>query len=117
MVSLFLSTALVISSAGCGAQPQSVFDQNGNPIAVEDDDDDGGGGGFFGPILAPFGFSKKHSSKAGVVKSPGISSGSSSTSQNSVNSTKPVGGSSSTGGTGISSGSHGGIGGGGSSAS
>ncbi|KUO78457.1 MAG: hypothetical protein APF81_09845 [Desulfosporosinus sp. BRH_c37] len=118
MVTLFLSTALVISSAGCGTKQQVVYDQNGNPITVEDDDDDDG---YFGRYLAPFGFSKRHSSGAGVVRSPGVSSGSSSSAQNSVNSnsgsTKPVGGSSSTGGTGISSGSHGGIGGGGSSAS
>ena len=121
MVSLFLSTALVISSAGCGPQQQVVYDQDGNPITVEEDDDDDDDDGFFGMFLAPFGFSKRHSSRAGVVRSPGISSGSSSTSQKSVNSnsssTKPVGGSSSAGGTGISSGSHGGIGGGGSSAS
>lgn len=118
MVSLFLSTALIISSAGCGSQQQVVYDKEGNPITVEEDDDDG----FFGGFLAPFGFSKRHSSgAAGVVRSPGISSGSSSSSQNSVDSnsgsTSTVGGSRSAGGTGISSGSHGGIGGGASSAS
>jgi hypothetical protein len=117
MVSLFLSTALVISSAGCGPQQQVVYDQDGNPITVEEDDDDDDG--FFGRILTPFGFSKKHSSQTGVVRPLGVSSGSSSTSSVNSNSslTKPVGQSSSAGGTGISSGSHGGIGGGGSSAS
>jgi len=121
MVSLFLSTALLFGTTACAPQQQVVFDQEGNPITVEEDDD-----GFFGRFLAPFGFSKKHSSSAiRSVKQPGITSGGS-TYPNSVNSGSSgsassksgiSSGSSSTAGTGISSGTHGGIGGGGSSAS
>ena len=121
MVNLFLSTALIISSAGCGSQQQVLYDQEGNPIVVEEDDDDVG---FFGRLGAPFGFSKRHSSGVSrAVGSPGVIPGSTSSSQNADNvvgrsgSTSTSGGSSSTGGTGITSGSHGGIGGGGSSAS
>ncbi|MBC2723986.1 MAG: hypothetical protein HGJ97_15095 [Desulfosporosinus sp.] len=128
MVSLFLSTALLIGTTACAPEQQVVYDQEGNPIILEEDDDDG----FFGMFLAPFGFSKKHSS--GAIRSvkpskpSGITSGGS-TYPNSVDSdaadssgstrskTGIKSGSSSTAGSGITSGTHGGIGGGGSSVS
>lgn len=119
MVSLFLSTALIISTIGCGPQQQVLPAQDGNPMTVEEEEDDDDG--FFGWFMVPFGFSKKHPSSAIRPKSPGVSSGGSSVYPNSTGS-----GSSSTpsskagissGGTGITSGTHGGIGGGGSSAS
>jgi len=121
MVSLFLSTALLFGTTACTPQQQVVYDQEGNPITVEEDDDDG----FFGMFLAPFGFSKKHSSSAIRSVNPGVSSGGS-TYPNSVNSGSSgstssksgiSSGSNSTAGPGITSGTHGGIGGGGSSAS
>jgi len=121
MVSLFLSTALIISTIGCGPQQQIVNDQAGNPSTIEEDDDSG----FFGWFMAPLGFSKKRSS--GIRANPsGITSGGSSVNPNfsGAGSSTPnnktgisSGGSSSNGGTGITSGTHGGIGGGGSSAS
>lgn len=122
MVSLFLSTALLFGTTACAPQQQVVYDQEGNPITVEEDDDDG----FFGMFLAPFGFSKKHSSSAiRSVKSPGATGGGfsypNSTDAGSSGSTKSntgiSSGSGSTAATGITSGTHGGIGGGGSSAS
>lgn len=123
MVSLFLSTALIISAFGCAPQQQLVYDQDGNQIIIDEEEDDG----FFGGFIAPFGFSKKHSPSVIRPKSSGITSDSSSVYPNSsgtVSSSTPnnkagvsSGGSSSTGGTGITSGTHGGIGGGGSSAS
>ncbi|WP_073031529.1 hypothetical protein [Desulfosporosinus lacus] len=127
MVSLFLSTALVFGTVACAPQQQQqVYDQEGNPITVEEDDDDDG---FFGMFLAPFGFSRKHSS-SGIrpVQPSGVTSGGSSypntdssgstNNPGSTNSNAGISsGSSTKSSTGISSGTHGGIGGGGSSAS
>jgi len=53
LVSLFLSTALAINIAGCGAsQPEKeiLYDENGNPVEVEERQS---GGGFF-PFFLPF---------------------------------------------------------------
>jgi len=160
MVSLFLSTALVLSTVGCSTQQKVVYDKDGNPIVQQDNRNPGFFGGFFGPFgpLGPFGFFSGRSSgyNSGIVRSPGVSSGTTvtpvtpGTSQNldpnnstpksntGVTGVSPWGrsgstssspgsslspgsssssGSTSSGGTGITSGSHGGIGGGGSSAS
>ena len=124
-----------------------VYDKDGNPIVQQDNRSQGFFSGFFGPFgpLGPFGFFSGRSlgSSSGAVRNPGVSSGGSGVSGVSPNSadvdgsgttnsksgitgvspwgrsgsTSTSGGSSSVGGTGITSGSHGGIGGGGSSAS
>ena len=163
MVSLFLSTALVLSTVGCSTQQKVVYDKDGNPIVQQDNRNPGFFSGFFGPFgpLGPFGFFSGRSSgyNSGTVRSPGVSSGTTVTpvtpvtpgtsqdldpnnstpkSNTGVTGVSPWGrsgstnsspgsslspgsnsssGSTSSGGTGITSGSHGGIGGGGSSAS
>ncbi|TGE31807.1 hypothetical protein [Desulfosporosinus sp. Sb-LF] len=147
MVSLFLSTALVLGTSGCTPTEQKVvYDKDGNPIVLQDNHSQGFFSGFFGPFgpLGPFGFFSGRGSGSGTVRNPGVSSGGSGVSGSSSNSdevdgsgttksksgitgvspwgrsgsTSTSGGSSSAaGGTGITSGSHGGIGGGGSSAS
>lgn len=143
MVSLFLSTALVLGTSGCTPKEQHVvYDKDGNPI-VQQDNHQGFFSGFFGPFgpLGPFGFfsGRSFGSGSGAVRNPGVSTGGTGVTPNSVDddsgtnknksgisgvspwgrsgSTSTSGGSSSAGGTGITSGSHGGIGGGGSSAS
>jgi hypothetical protein len=95
MVSLFLSTALILGTAGCGSAKKTVYDEEGNPIVQQNNSSSGVLGGYFA--------GRSSGSSAGVV--PGVSAGGQS------------GSASSSAGTGITSGSHGGIGGGGSSAS
>jgi Predicted membrane protein len=140
-VSLFLSTALILGT-GCAAQQKDVYDKDGNPVTVQQDN---GGSSFFSGILSPFGpfgpfgFFSGRSSGVAAARSSVYQSGVSNNIQNSgdinSNTTKsntgvtgvsPWGrngstgtssGSSSKSGNGITSGSHGGIGGGGSSAS
>lgn len=120
MVSLFLTTALLFGTTACAPQQEVVYDQEGNPMTIEEDDDDDG---FFGMFLAPFGFSRKHSSSGIRPVSPsGVTSGGSSypntiTPGSSNSNTGISSGSSSKSGSGITSGTHGGIGGGGSSVS
>lgn len=145
LVSLFLSTAIVLSTVGCGNDQKVVYDQNGNPIVIQDDDNSGG---FFAYISRPFGFhisthTSSYNTRAIPSSGSSGSSGNSITSSTSSTSSAPesntgISGvspwgmkgstssssgsgssseSSSSGGTGISSGSHGGIGGGESSAS
>lgn len=144
MVSLFLATAIVLSTAGCNTEQKVVYDEDGDPIVQQVNSNQGFFSGFFGPFgpLGPFGFfsGRSYGANSGAVRPSGVSSGGSVYPGNTVDSnnlgtsksntgisgvspwgrsgsTSTSGGSSSSGGTGITSGSHGGIGGGGSSAS
>ena len=95
MVSLFLTSALILGTAGCASAKKTVYDKEGNPIVQQNNSSPGFFSGFFA--------GRSSGSSAGVA--PGVSAGGQS------------GSASSSAGTGVTSGSHGGIGGGGSSAS
>jgi len=115
MVSLFLSTALALTTAGCNNQQKVIYDKDGKPIVQQENRSPG----FFGGFFAPFGFFGGRSSGISGPQNS-VNPGSSTPNNPGVTGVSPWGrgGSTSTpGGTGITGGSHGGVGGGGSSVS
>jgi len=69
MVSLFLSTALILGTAGCSSAKKTVYDEEGNPVAQQSNS--GSGLGFFGGYFA----GRSSGASAGTVPSSGVSAG------------------------------------------